>query len=42
MYEYFGKLQKQWNNKEISLEDVNKQAKIIIDKFVAGNDVANK
>lgn len=42
MDEYFGKLQKQWSNKEISLEEVGKQAKVLIEKFVAGNDVATK
>lgn len=42
MDEHFSKLQKQWNNKEITLDEVNKQAKNVIEKFVAGNDVATK
>jgi len=41
MDEYFGKLSKQWSNKEVSLEEVAKQAKSTIEKFVAGSkDVA--
>ncbi len=41
--EYFGKLQKQWDSKAISSEEVAKQAKSTIEQFVADSkDVATK